>query len=243
MKRLFIILMLILLAGCKESTDNPADMAQMTPLVQRGVVAEMVEVDNYTYIRLEAVGDEVWIATLPVWVSPGDIVEFSGGAVMKDFYSDTLGKTFDTILFVEDLQISDQSQGQDIVANAHSSAARGPENEPAVSVPMEPITPVGDGKTIAEIFDGYPGQDGQAVQLRARVVKVSSGIMGKNWVTLQDGTGTAPNDKIVSTTLETVSPGDLVDVTAVIRQDVSLGYGYDYSLLLEDAKFAQVEPN
>ena len=241
MKRIVFVLIFILI-GCKEQAEAPLPPDHAALPVQTGVVAEMVEVENYTYIRLEAEGDEVWIATLPIWVSPGDVVQFSGGAVMKDFHSETLGKTFDSILFVDSLQVADEQAGRDIVAEAHAQA--GAADDPSADTePMAPITPVGDGRTIADIFGGYPNEEGQSVQLRARVVKVNSGILGKNWVTLKDGTGTAPNDQIVSTTQQTVALGDLVDVTAVIRQDVSLGYGYDYSLLLEEATFTPVEQN
>jgi len=38
--------------------------------------------------------------------------------------------------------------------------------------------------------------------------------MGKNWITLQDGTGTAPNNRLIATSLELVGVGDLVSFFA-----------------------------
>ena len=70
-------------------------------------------------------------------------------------------------------------------------------------------------------------------------MKVSLDISGKNWITLQDGTGTAPNNKLIATTSEVVAVGDLVTVTGVVHTDVDLGSGYNYSVLLEEAKFTQ----
>jgi hypothetical protein len=61
--------------------------------------------------------------------------------------------------------------------------------------------------------------------------------MGKNWVTLQDGTGAAPNDKLITTSLETVTAGDVVTAKGVIHNDVDLGSGYRYDVLLEEATF------
>ena len=83
--------------------------------------------------------------------------------------------------------------------------------------------------------------DGQTVQLRAQVVKVNSNIMGKTWVTLQDGTGAAPNDKLTVTTSDSVAVGDVVEVTGVCQKDVDLGYGYAYKLMLKEARLALVE--
>ena len=79
----------------------------------------------------------------------------------------------------------------------------------------------------------------QTVGLRARVIKVNENIMGKNWITLQDGTGTAPNDKLLATSLESVAPGETVTVRGVVRNDVDLGSGYRYNVLLEEAIFTQ----
>ena len=71
------------------------------------------------------------------------------------------------------------------------------------------------------------------------VIKVNANIMGKNWITLQDGTGAAPNDKLIATSSEMVTVGEIVTAKGVIRNDVDLGYGYHYAALLEDATFAK----
>jgi hypothetical protein len=79
----------------------------------------------------------------------------------------------------------------------------------------------------------------QQVSLRARVVKVSEDILGKNWITLQDGTGDEPNNKLIATSAEIAHIGDLVTVSGVLRTDVALGSGYTYKVLLEEAVFSQ----
>jgi hypothetical protein len=61
--------------------------------------------------------------------------------------------------------------------------------------------------------------------------------MGKNWVTLQDGTGSEPDDRILATTQEEVVAGDVVTVKGTVKTDVDLGYGYQYKVLLEEASF------
>jgi hypothetical protein len=68
-------------------------------------------------------------------------------------------------------------------------------------------------------------------------VKVSLGIMGKNWLHLQDGTGTGTdgtNDVLV-TTHDVAAVGDIVTAKGTVRTDVNLGSGYSYAVLIEDA--------
>ena len=71
------------------------------------------------------------------------------------------------------------------------------------------------------------------------VIKVRPNIMSKNWITLQDGTGTAPNDKLMATSSEMVNVGELVTAKGVLQNDVDLGHGYRYAALLEEATFIE----
>lgn len=68
-------------------------------------------------------------------------------------------------------------------------------------------------------------------------MKVSTNIMGKNWITLQDGTGIAPNNRLIATSVEVVGIGDLVVAKGVVHTNVDLGSGYNYSVLIEEATF------
>ena len=70
-------------------------------------------------------------------------------------------------------------------------------------------------------------------------MKVSKNIMGKNWITLEDGTGTAPGNKLIATSTSVAEIGTLVTVTGVIHSNVDLGSGYNYKVLLEEASFTQ----
>ena len=94
------------------------------------------------------------------------------------------------------------------------------------------------GKTIADIFSDSAQLKEQTVSLRARVIKVSKNILGKNWITLQDGTGTEPDNKLRATSLELLEPGDIVIAKGIIRTDIDIGAGYKYKVLLEEATFS-----
>ena len=205
-----------------------------------GTVAETINAGGYIYLRLEE--PDIWIATSPLEVSKGDQVEYAGGMEMRDFYSKALDRTFESIWFVGHMEVAGRSLEQ-----LHQGVAEGQGSAPpivaqavtvAAPTPGEIEKPDG-GKSITEITSDPSAIEGQAVTLRAKVIKISSNIMGKNWVTLQDGTGTAPNDKLIATTSEMVTAGDIVTAKGVIHTDVDLGSGYLYKVLLEETTFSK----
>lgn len=95
-----------------------------------------------------------------------------------------------------------------------------------------------DAKTVAEVFEGRAALKDKSVSVRGKVVKVNAGIMGKNWVHLQDGSGSAAKGThdLIVTTQETAAVGDVVTARGLVRTDVSLGSGYAYEVLVEEAK-------
>jgi hypothetical protein len=197
-----------------------------------GTVAETIESGGYVYMKLE---DGQWIAANYFPVATGDKIQYSGAMEMNNFHSNTLDRTFESILFVSAAGPADGAAADaDMPAAAHGGmGGAAMANSPA---PGE-VKPLDGGKTVAAIFAESGQLKGQVVGLNAKVVKVSNNIMGKNWVTLQDGTGTEPADRLMATTQETVEPGALVTVRGTVNTDVDLGYGYLYKVLLEEASF------
>lgn len=94
--------------------------------------------------------------------------------------------------------------------------------------------------TIAEIFANKDSLKGKKVQVKGKVVKVSRNIMKYNWIHIQDGTGEKGTNKIIFRS-KTQHPEVNSEVLAqgVIDTDLDFGYGYTYSILVEDASFSQ----
>jgi hypothetical protein len=203
-----------------------------------GIVAEAFESGGYLYLRVEETGS--WVATSPADIRVGDRIEVAGGMEMKNFHSRALDRTFDSIWFVQTVSV----EGRDI-ADLHASAEAGhmptPEHiqvpESAAAPAAGEIEPLEGGTTVATITADPGALEGQTVRLRARVIKVSPNVMEKNWVTLQDGSGEAPGGKLIATTSETVTVGATVIAQGTVRNNVDLGSGYLYPVLLEDAAF------
>jgi uncharacterized protein YdeI (BOF family) len=110
----------------------------------------------------------------------------------------------------------------------------------AASVPVAKIekSTAADGKTVADVVANKAALKDKTVTIRGQVVKVSNGILGKNWVHLQDGSGSPDkgNNDIVVTTKDEAAVGQVVQASGKVRTDVDIGSGYKYAVLVEEAK-------
>ncbi len=91
---------------------------------------------------------------------------------------------------------------------------------------------------VGDLFKEKAALDGKKVTVKGRVVKVAAGIMNKNWLHLQDGSGDPArktNDLAVTTSQELPAVGKTITVTGTLHKDKDFGYGYRYEVILEDA--------
>ena len=204
-----------------------------------GTVAETMTSGGYVYIKLEEQG--IWIAANAFTVSKGNKIQYSGGMEMNDFHSKSLDRTFESILFVSNASLVGGESGAN---HAETMAGHESKSEPLqkpvsaqAPAPGE-IKPLQAGKTVAAIFAESADLKEKVVSLNARVIKINKAIMGRNWITLQDGTGTEPDNKLLATSQEVVSVGDVVIAKGTVVTDMDLGYGYKYKVLLEEASFS-----
>ncbi|MBI5196715.1 MAG: hypothetical protein HZA10_10400 [Nitrospirae bacterium] len=65
-----------------------------------GKVTETMNSSGYTYVRIEQANSEkIWVAVPETKVTKGKTISFEPGAVMTNFKSKTLNRTFDKIIF------------------------------------------------------------------------------------------------------------------------------------------------
>ena len=95
--------------------------------------------------------------------------------------------------------------------------------------------------TIAEIWAGKSRLADSTVTVRGQVVKFNGGILGTNWIHLQDGSGdpAAGTHDITVTTPANVAVGDVVTATGTLALDQDFGAGYTYPALIKDAAVVQ----
>ena len=91
--------------------------------------------------------------------------------------------------------------------------------------------------TVANLYKDRTELNGKQVKLEGKVVKVNNQIMQRNFLHLQDGTGSADDgsNDITITSQDTANVGDMVNVTGTLILDHDFGAGYKYPLLIEKA--------
>ena len=72
----------------------------------QGKILQSMHASSYTYMEVEMGGKKVWIATNAMAVNNGATVRWRDAAVMKNFTSNALHRTFDEILFVSYAEIA-----------------------------------------------------------------------------------------------------------------------------------------
>jgi len=91
--------------------------------------------------------------------------------------------------------------------------------------------------TVASLYKDKTGLAGKTVSAQGKVVKVNNGIMGRNFLHVQDGSGKAAdgNHDLIVTSTQTAAVGDQVTVSGVVAVNRDFGAGYSYPLLIEQA--------
>ena len=190
---------------------------------------------GYTYVQVDTGKEKIWVAGQQTALKVGDEVYIPGGSVMTNFESKTLKRTFDRIIFAPSIMIGGADQNMPTAQAPMSTPQAAPAPTPAAQVDLSGITKAKGGKTVAEIFEGRQELNGKNVELRGKVVKVLTGILGKNWLHVKDGTGKEGTNDLVVTTQGQAKVGDLVLVKGTVAADKDFGSGYRYDVILEDA--------
>jgi hypothetical protein len=208
-----------------------------------GTVVETMSSGGYTYAKLDEGGKQVWAAGPETALAVGAKVGKANGMLMTGFRSNTLNRTFDQIYFVSSFDVVGGAGGA--MPNPHgagpaaSAASPGkpggkPGDKPG-DKPADKVEPAAGGKTVADIFASKDKLAGKPVVVSGKVVKVNNGILGRNWVHLQDGTGAAGSNDLMVTTSATVAKGDVVVMRGTLATNKDFGAGYSYAVLVEDA--------
>jgi len=188
-----------------------------------GVIREHMDVSQYTYLRLGTDGGETWAAVYRAPVKDGQAAVVQHATMLHAFHSSELKRDFDTIWFGV-LQGHEQAPA---LAGAVVSAAP----------PAKGRAPVAGQTSIAELAQRASSLEGKEVTVSGHVVKETDGILGRNWIHVQDGTGSASdgsNDVLV-TTDATSKVGEAIVATGTVRLNQDFGSGYAYKFMIEKA--------
>ena len=233
MRLKFILLsfsFILVLSACSKEKEKtqPKNRSEQKVNVHQVVAQEAIQVNSYTYIRVKEGDKEYWMAGTTMDVKKGETLYYTTAMEMKKFESKELNRTFDSIFFVDNI-------GKVPPANVQEGIQATPQR-PTIEKENITVAPAAGGITIAQLFSNTGGYSNKTVLIKGKVVKINTGIMGKNWAHIQDGTSSGNNFDLTVTTNDLVNVGDVVAFEGKISLNKDFGYGYSYQVLLEDAK-------
>jgi hypothetical protein len=235
-----------------------------------GVVLEAIDVPSYTYYRIGAPGSAgTWAAVPSATLVVGDHVRVEGAMKMVDFKSSRLDRVFPEIYFgtlhggpsAPSAAAASRSGAEPTgsksayapSANPHASYAEPyatggnphegiQSTEPTVDVKPVERASGANARTVAEVIGGRKGLANRLVRVRGTVVKSHSGILGRTYVHLRDGSGDpskGTNDLVMTTDAAPVV-GTVVVLEGTVVLDRDIGAGYTFPTLVENAKLVEV---
>lgn len=232
--------------------DSAADASAASDTRIAGKVLEQIDVSKYSYLRLAVEGgSDTWTAVPVTTRLVGQSIVVSNAEQMTNFSSATLKRTFDVIYFgvlgspeapaeavaLPELALLPTSDPHRTQLGPHP----GPGKE-ADAVPVAKCERASGplGRTVAELNGLDQAASQSKVRVRATVVKVTTGVMGRTFLHLRDGSGTAPlTNDLTATTLEDLGVGTEALLEGRIEIDKDFGSGYHYRVLLADASRVQ----
>ena len=228
----FFVVLAVLITSCHNSS-NTRDTSNITlPTFdnQKATVKEAIQTASYTYLRVLKNNEEQWIAIdRNDNIKKGDVIYYEGGLRMDNFKSSELGRTFETVYFVQN--ISDRP-----IAKENPAAVTGSQPQKPVLTKMDiNIEQPEDGISIGNLYANRDQYEGKIVKVRGKVTKINKAIMGRNWVHLQDGTSDGDSFDLTVTTNDEPAVGDIVTYTGTLNLERDFGAGYSYAIILEEA--------
>jgi hypothetical protein len=90
-------------------------------------------------------------------------------------------------------------------------------------------------KTVAQVHQNKAALAGQTIEAQGKVIKANNGILGYNFIHIQDGTTAGSDDKLIIRSKQTADVGSEVKISGTVVVDRDFGSGYMYPLLIEEA--------
>lgn len=235
------------LMACNSKTEEKST-ASNNPNLHKVVLEDFLQTTNYTYLHVKENNTESWLAVPAMQAKTGETYYYQGGMVMNNFESKELKRSFETVIFLEKVSTDPTALDKpQTVAMADTAAAKGnmaapagadtgyTRQAPVIEKKEVKVAPAKGGITIAELFAKKDSYSGKMVKISGEVTKFTPGVMGKNWIHIQDGTQNNNKFDLTVTTKDEVKIGDKVTVDGKISLNKDLGYGYFFDVLMEDA--------
>jgi hypothetical protein len=221
-------------ASPSPGTAMPSPSQQSGEGALSGKVVETMNAGGYTYVCIQKSGKKTWVAIPETQVKVGEDLTFNPGQEMRGFSSKSLGRSFDSIIFSDGIANAAPAIDRSKPVDANHGGSKAAVAKTTEKIKVEKAEGA-NAYTVAEIFAQKTKLDKKTAVVRAKVVKVSANIMGKNWIHLQDGTGDASKgtSDLVATSDDLPEVGVVVTAKGTVAKDKDFGAGYKYTVIME----------
>jgi hypothetical protein len=236
MRSLFIILaVLVVFSGCVKKNKVPTAQNAANSSMHEVKVEEVIQTSQYTYLKVSENGVETWIAVTRMEAVAGETYYFDKAMEMTNFKSKELNRTFESILFVQ--EISKQPVAASTMqAPEMPGAATHTGKIPDGKKDRISVSPAQGSVSIEDLFKNRANYSGKVIKVKGQVVKINEQVMGKNWIHIQDGSGSADDFDLTITTLDGCKMDEVVTFEGVISLKKDFTHGYFYEVIMEDAR-------
>jgi hypothetical protein len=233
MRSLFICLVILVgFSGCVRKNKVPTAQNAANPSQHEVKVEEVVQTSNYTYLKVSENGAENWLAVTRMQAANGETYFYNQAMEMKNFNSKELNRTFPSIYFVQEIS------KEPIIGGIPTPATHNGKGNIIKGEGIS-VAPAAGSVSIAELFAKKDSYSGKTIKMKGQVVKINNEVMGKNWIHIQDGTGTSNDFDLTVTTLDKAAVGDVVTFEGPITLKKDFGYGYFYEVIMDGAKLVK----
>lgn len=204
------------------------------------VVNDILSTEKYLYLDVSEGEKQFWVAVGKQDVEIGGTYIFSGAIYKHNFQSKELDRKFEELYMVNKLLKQNDDGGHTAVTgSAQSGSSVDPHSKdkaPSEISSGEIIEREGSVR-IADIVADPAKYDGQKIQVSGKCVKVNNGILGVNWIHLQDGS--KDDYDFVVTTEFAIQVGQVVTMEATVALNKDFGAGYKYEIILENGRLIE----
>jgi len=236
----YTIVSILLIVSCggptfkEEGKQTSQELAQTSSAqgYQQVTIEEVIQVTGYTYLKVKENDQSKWLSVPTMEANVGEQYFYTGGMVMKGFESKSLNRTFESILFLQEVT---KNPNKKEVASISSV-------EPAqIKAEDIQVAPIRGGITISELMRNKQKYDKKEVVISGIVVKYNEAIMKTNWIHIQDGSGENEILDLTVTSSTRVRVGETIVVKGVVILDKDFGAGYKYDVIIENATLSIVK--
>lgn len=216
--------------GTGTNDAQKVNTAQKPLDVHQVLAKDFLQAERYTYLLVEENNRTYWLATAKTEVEKGKNYMYRGGLLKTNFESQEFNRTFDTIYLVSNIIDAAAHPGGNIPMTGGSitSSVNSPDLDPEA---------IKNAIKLSDLFAKKDKYNGKLITVAGECVKVNNGIMGKNWVHIQDGSQSEGKtlDLTVTTNMN-IKVGSKVALQGKIALNKDFGAGYRYDIIMEDAQ-------